>query len=30
MDDCNKLQHKAENLLKMIVKNREYSFDGGF
>jgi hypothetical protein len=27
MNGCNKLYYKAENLLKVIVKDEEYSFE---
>jgi hypothetical protein len=29
MNGCNKLYYKAENLLKVIVKDEEYSFESG-
>jgi hypothetical protein len=30
MDGCSKLYCKAENILKLTVKDREYSFKGEF
>jgi hypothetical protein len=30
MNDYSKLYCKVKNLLKIIIKNREYSYGGGF
>jgi hypothetical protein len=30
MDSCSKLYCKIDNLLKVAVKDREYSFEGEF